>query len=255
MASFRLFQRQDHTYLRLPLEQLETVRKRLSLYILRAKVHLENASEALMGLGLSGPNAEDLLQQALGLAPVQIDQVMQSNGITVIRVPGLHPRFEIYAELEVLQHLWTALTPQTTPAAEKSWRLLDILAGIPTVYSVTQEAFIPQMVNLQLINGVSFQKGCYTGQEIVARTQHLGKLKRRMYLAQVSSTTPPQPGDSVYFSATKVGTVVDASPHPDGGCVLLVVVPVDKVETNPIRLNADDGPSLQFHPLPYDFAD
>jgi hypothetical protein len=114
------------------------------------------------------------------------------------------------------------------------------------------------MTNLQLLNGLSFHKGCYTGQEIVARTHYLGKLKRRMYLARVDAATQPQPGDELFSPATDpnqgAGKVVDACSHPAGGFALLATVLIACAESATVCLGGTGGPVLKFDPLPYSFG-
>ena len=105
-----------------------------------------------------------------------------------------------------------------------------------------------------MIGGVSFQKGCYPGQEIVARTQHLGKLKRRLHLANVRAATMPAPGDELFsddLGAQSAGTVVNAAPAPTGGFDVLAVVQTASVATAKIRLGSPSGEELHFRPLPY----
>ena len=117
----------------------------------------------------------------------------------------------------------------------------------------TLEAFVPQMVNLELLDGVSFTKGCYIGQEVVARTQHLGKLKRRMFRARVSADAGP--GDPIYGAAESggqsVGSVVRAAPAGDGSRELLTVLRLDAVEAGELHLRQTVGPSLELLDLPY----
>lgn len=255
LASFRLFRRGDSYYLRLPLEQVEPVLKRLRLFVLRAKVTLEDASESLIQSGLAGPKAMSLLQETLGMAPDQVNEVMQQADMTVIRVPAVSPRFELYGGVEAMTALWAQLASRVTLTGAEPWRLLDILAGIPNIYSATTEAFVPQMVNLQLLGGVSFRKGCYAGQEIVARTQHLGKLKRRMYRAHVESTIPPKAGDVLFSPQADAdqpaGTIVDACRHPAGGYEVLAVVVIEYAENGTVLLGDGQGAKLEFAPLPY----
>jgi folate-binding protein YgfZ len=258
LACLRLFRRGDNYYLRLPEERVDFVLKRLRLFTLRAKTSLENAGGELARLGLAGAEAGTTLRTLLGGAPQNTDDAQQTNEITVIRVPGLRPRFELYGPPAALSELWGGLTDHgAVPVGVEPWRLLGILAGVPEVYDATAEAFVPQMLNLQLINGVSFHKGCYTGQEIVARTHYLGKLKRRMYGARVETNSCPAPGDALFSPDTdpnqSAGQVVDACRHPDGGCALLVSALIDCAEGGTITLDDGGGPPLMFQPLPYPF--
>jgi folate-binding protein YgfZ len=134
---------------------------------------------------------------------------------------------------------------------------MDIRAGIPNVFEDTVEAFVPQMANLQLVGGVSFTKGCYTGQEVVARMQYLGKLKRRMYHARVDAGQPPTPGTEVFSpssdSGQGAGRIVDAAASPDGGYEVLAVLQISSADANDLQLGDIDGPALQLMELPYAF--
>lgn len=256
LACFRLFQRDTGYYLEMPREILDQIHKRLSMYVLRAKVTLANASDELLTIGLAGPSAENLLQETVAAPPAQIDQAVQTQAITVIRLPGTAQfRFEIHGEFSAIRDLWIKLSDHATPVCSEAWRLYDILAGIPIIYKGTSEAFLPQMVNLQLINGLNFRKGCYTGQEIIARTQYLGKLKRQMYLAHVESPTLPRPGDELFApqanTTESVGKIVDACHSPGGGFDLLAVVTVESAESGAVALGNPNGTLLQFRPLPY----
>ncbi|MCG5499786.1 YgfZ/GcvT domain-containing protein [Ectothiorhodospira lacustris] len=256
VCTFRLFSRADALYLRLPREQVEAVLKRLSMYVLRAKLTLEDAGGAFIPIGLSGPHAETLLKDALGKdIPAEVDAGIRHEGITVIRTPGHHPRFELYGDLESMQRLWQALNVHCAPVGAAQWALMDILAGVPTLYPAAAEAFVPQMTNLQLLGGVSFKKGCYPGQEVVARMQYLGKLKRRMYLIHLPVETLPRPGDTL-FDATQpsdqpAGIIVDAQHHPDGGVSALAVMQVASAEAGEPRLEGPDGAPARMEVLPY----
>ncbi len=134
------------------------------------------------------------------------------------------------------------------------WDWLKIRAGIPAITLSTQEQFIPQMVNLEAIGGVSFHKGCYPGQEIVARTQYLGKIKRRMYLANIRSVRPVAAGDELFsadMAEQSSGMVVNAAPAPDGGFDVLAVIQTSSVGAGEIYWKTLDGPALKIMPLPY----
>jgi len=152
--------------------------------------------------------------------------------------------------------VWQALCKKATPVGAPVWDWLRLSAGIPMIVTATQEQFVPQMVNLEVIGGVSFQKGCYPGQEIVARSQYLGKLKRRMFLAHTDSDA--RPGDNLYspdMEGQATGMVVNAAPSPEGGYDLLAVVQVESARTQELRLGGLGGASLALKPLPYSLPD
>lgn len=257
LAAFRIFRRADTIYLQLPMSLLEPLLKRLSMFVLRASATLKNASDELVRIGLAGDCAESALAGHLPHLPQVDDDAVQHGGLTAIRVAGSQPRFEIVGPVTEMQELWQALATRTTPANPDFWAWLDIHAGIPTVYPETTEAFVPQMANMQLVNGVSFTKGCYTGQEVVARMRYLGKLKRRMYLAHIDSDTAPRPGAALFSASSEsgqgTGKVVAAQTSPGGGCDLLAVVQISAVEEGDVRVG-DNGPRLEFRELPYDFV-
>jgi len=256
LACFRVFRHDDNYYLRLPQERIGAILKRLRMFVLRAKVTLADASEDWLCLGLSGSGAAQQLTDYLGETPTSVDAVIHNKGLTVVQVPGIEPRFELYGSVQNCQNLWAALAGKIAYSGSETWRLLDILAGVPNVYDATAEAFVPQMANLQLLHGISFQKGCYTGQEIVARTHYLGKLKRRMYAARVNSDIAPQPGDQLLSAQqdAEIGKIVDACPHPQGGCALLAVILNECAEGDTVSLK-ETAEKLAFIPLPYPFTD
>ncbi len=127
------------------------------------------------------------------------------------------------------------------------WAWLDIMAGIPSVHPGTNEEFVPQMANLEVVGGVNFKKGCYPGQEIVARMQYLGKLKQRMYRAHFAGEVAPRPGDAIYapdFPGQSAGTVVEAQPSPDGGYDLLAVIQISSADAGELHFGSETGPRL-----------
>ena len=257
LSNFRIFKREDTYYLRLPREQLEATLKRIHMFVLMSKVTLEDSSDALVHIGVSGPNAEELLADLIDELPSQADDVSQSNNYTVIRLAGPHPRFEVYGELGKMETLWNHLDVHAAPVGAGSWEMLDILAGIPTVYPATAEAFVPQMANMQLVNGVSFQKGCYTGQEVVARMQYLGKLKRRMFLIHVDSNESVASGEALFSASSTsgqgTGTIISAQPDPEGGYLALAVINLEDTESGQLKLRDEQGPAVSIRELPYSF--
>lgn len=257
LGLMRVFRRGDTWYLRLPADSLEAVIQRLRMFVMRADVTLEDVSESFLRIGISGKAAAE----SLGTAdiPAEPDRVTHNRELTILRVPGIPSRFEVFASsLDVARSLWDTLNVQGAPVGESAWRLLEIQAGLPGIFAATAELFVPQMTNLQLVNGVSFKKGCYPGQEIVARMQYLGTLKRRMYLGRIASDQIALPGDSLFpasGSEQAVGRIVDAQPHPDGGQLALAVLQIASADANDAFLGAATGPAFELQPLPYSFPD
>lgn len=259
LGLFRLFRRGDTFYLRLPLDTLDAVLERLRRYVLRAEVMLEDATDNFIRIGVTGKDAVEELAAVISNLPEQEGAALQTQELSVLRVPGVHPRFEVYAlSYEAARSLWDTLNVRGAPVGLDAWQLTEIQAGLPTVYASTAEQFIPQMLNLQLIDGVNFKKGCYPGQEIVARTQYLGALKRRMYAGRIATDTPPMPGEALYSSSESTqaaGQLVDARPHPDGGNAALAVLRIAAAEAGDLHLVSSDGPAFTLEALPYSFAD
>ncbi len=258
LVVFRIFKRGETYFLRIPRTALELFLTRLRMFVLRAKVKLTDASSTVTRIGYCGPNAEATLQAITKRIPQTLNECVQISGVTIIRVAGTHPRYEIYGEMSAATQLWSSLTKKATPAGASQWSLLDILAGVPTVSSQNTEVFVPQMLNLDIIGGVSFKKGCYPGQEVVARTRYLGKLKRRMYRIHISNETTPQPGDDIIVSdghnTQPIGRIVDAQPHPRGGNEALAVIQINEAQNNRLRLRgAGDSSEITVQKLPYAF--
>ena len=259
LGLMRLFRQGETWYLRLPEDTLEAVIQRLRMYVMRADVTLEDVSDNFLRIGISGEAAVDELQTVMSDVPSEADQLRHSGDITLLRVPGVLPRFEAYiSSLETASKLWDSLNVHGAPVGESAWRLLEIRDGLPNIFAATSELFVPQMTNLQLLNGVSFKKGCYPGQEIVARMQYLGTLKRRMYLGHVDTDQQPSPADSLFTgtdSEQAVGRIVDAQPHPDGGQLVLAVMQIKVAEAGDMHLGSAEGPLMVLEPLPYVFKE
>jgi folate-binding protein YgfZ len=171
---------------------------------------------------------------------------------TLIHLPG--DRYEIIVARDQAPALRKTLSGSANTAEPEYWDWLDIRAGIPSILPATQEEFVPQMVNLDAIGGLSLTKGCYPGQEIVARMHYRGTLKQRMVLANLAAAAVPQPGDKLYSTATgeqSCGTIVNAARAPEGGYDVLAAIQIASAERGDVRWKALDGPALTFLPLPY----
>ena len=254
LATFRVRRDEKAILLLLPRELLPGVLKRLSMFVLRAKAKLVDASEAWRVLALFGTGAEAKLR-ALGCpAPAAAGDCAPFGSAQVARLHGsarVRERFLVLAA--AAERLAAGLAELPAVASGAFW-WSEIDAGVPTVFASTQEKFVPQMINFELVGGVSFSKGCYPGQEVVARSQYRGKLKRRMQLAHCAAAAPA--GADVFSAgdAEATGTVVMAATAPDGGFDLLFECPLEKAGT-PLHLGAPGGPLLELRALPYEMLD
>lgn len=255
LANFRIFKRNETWYLCLPYELVEATLSRLRMFVMRSKVTLEDANDALIRFGLNGPKAAERLKAITGSIPENIDSVVQHDDYTLVRVAGKEPRFEIYGLLDGMTQLWQSLDVDAAPVGAGTWELLNIEAGIPYIVAQTSEAFVPQMANMELINGVDFKKGCYTGQEIVARMHYLGKLKKRMYRINIDTDKQPTPGDGLFAKESKggsaTGVIVSAQQTADGSYDALAVIQITDAENQPLRLHDAEGPEIKILELPY----
>ena len=254
LALLLIWREGDDYLLMLPREILPGILKKLSMYVLRSKVKLSDATAQRALIGVSpapalyvpaGTVAADLPR--FGVAAVAGGQVIRLDDTRALL--ALNPEAAIAG--------WAELTASARPVGLAAWQWLEIAAGQARVVAATQEAFVPQMLNMELpaVAGVSFSKGCYPGQEIVARTQYLGKIKRRAYRARLATAAPP--GTHVYAPETgdqHCGAVVSVAPSPAGGFECLVCVQIGAMEAGEVRAGAVDGERLEFLPLPYEIA-
>lgn len=256
IATFHQWRDGDDVLLRLPREVLPAALKRLSMFVLRARAKLTDASDAWSTFGLLGRGAAALAQGAGVALPEAPWRGIVVDGVRVDRVPGADEhdeRFLLTLRAGSALPPWCAGLPRL-PASVWWWS--EIEAGVPTVFAATQEKFVPQMINYEVVGGVSFRKGCYPGQEVVARSQYLGKLKRRMQRASVAVDGVAAAADVFHSDAEQpVGTVVMAAPSPHGGTELLFEVPIDRLRAGSLHLASPVGPALALRGLPYTLFD
>lgn len=219
------------------------VETRLRKYVLRSKVTITDSTAAVALLGVCGPDAQAVLSQVFPSPPRLPLEVAHYPLATVAVLPG--DCFLLLGDPAHSDDLWGRLSPPARPAGVAAWHWRQIRAGVATVFPATQEVFLPQMLGLETYGAVSFQKGCYPGQEIVARSHYLGEVKRR--LVRASSRRAARPGDSLLAGGDQVaGTVVMAAPSPDGGWEMLAVVQRDALPQG--RLQFADGTAVELAP-------
>lgn len=255
LTTFLLFIHPEGYRLIVPKILVEPVEKRLRMYILRSRVALRNITDSLAIFGL-----------CCGILPERLKHEQRHNDDP--RYPVIHAgnwqlakvganQWLFIGSAEEAERHWTGLANLDgfSETSDLYWRLLSILNGIPILEIRTSEEFVPQMINLDALGGISFKKGCYTGQEIVARMHYLGKLKRRMYLASTRSDQPPNPGDPLYVSGNdqSIGQIVNAAYLRNPEIRLLAVLHIEQAESGRIRLPDPTAPPLKILELPYTF--
>lgn len=242
--------------LQLPREILPAVMKRLSMFVLRAQVKLSDESASRHAWGLVGADAAAQLLAAGITPPAAVWDTARAGELCVARLPAAPAAPDRFLLTGPALPAPLAARPLSDSGV---WWWSEIAAAVPTVWAATQEKFVPQMINFEVLGGVNFKKGCYPGQEIVARSQYLGKLRRRMALAHAAG--PVAAGADVYLGADAVGVVVMAAAAPasasssPGGFDLLFESPVDAQAAGGLRAGAADGPDLHIRPLPYELFD
>jgi folate-binding protein YgfZ len=250
LATFLLLRRAEGYLLMLPAEIAPGFAKRLTMFVLRSKVKIQDVSELFARLGIAGSGAAAIVARHWESAPPPMHSAQKDGAICVCLDAE---RFVAFVPPAAAPALWELFAKTARKAGADAWEGASIHAGVPTILAATQEAFVPQMANFELVGGVSFKKGCYPGQEIVARMQYRGGLKRRMALAHLAGDERPAPGESVYsagFGDQAAGTIVNVAANPDGGYDTLVVAQIESLEQKDLRWKAPDGPRLEIRRHP-----
>ena len=259
LATFVIHQHDDAYYLALSADKVEVTLKRLRMYVMMSKVVLEDVRQQFIHIAIAGRTITQHLQDyGIEQLPEADYQVVQHNNMRIMRIPSAIPHFEVYAnvaDIAEAKNLWNTLNAKAdvTPVSDNAWRYLNIVSGLPRVTAASSEAWIPQMLNLQVINGVSFTKGCFPGQEIVARLKYLGKNKRRLYRLLLDTKQLPDTGTLIVAEgeATEAGKVLNAALNPDGHVEVLAVLKIAMAESKTLYLAELGGVAVTVLELPY----
>lgn len=256
-ATFLMWRDQEAVYLQLPRAIQAPLQKRLSMFVMRSKAKLRDATDeapfaAVLGFG--GAKAQAALGRIVNTLPATPMSATSGEFGAVLRLNDAFgaPRYLWIASNEAAIAALPALKDELALGGNQAWNLSTIHAGEPQVSAATQEQFVPQMINLELLGGVNFKKGCYPGQEIVARTKYLGKIKRRTALASIDNAAV-RAGDEVFSTADPdqpCGMVVNAAPNGAGGADALVEIKLAQLGEE-VRLGSAAGSAVRFLPMPY----
>ncbi|WP_051299106.1 YgfZ/GcvT domain-containing protein [Marinobacterium litorale] len=251
ISLFRVMKRSlDTFWLRTRSDNLDKALPTLKKYILFSKAEAD-LNDELVGIGLFGTGAAEIASKLVSKPPECVDEVSCEGERLLVRVPGVD-RFECWLPAAEAATILNELGDSVQLAGTDDWLLQEIRAAVPDVCASTSEAFIPQMTNLQAFEGVSFNKGCYTGQEVVTRLQHRGILKKPMYRVAVSASECPEPGQALHTTEKEnIGQIVIAAPTGDSGYEMLAVITKEQAENAELHLATQDGPVVKLLELPY----
>ena len=254
LAIFYICPSQDKYLIVLRKDVAETVMQRLQMFILRSKVTIKLSSNHQTLFGVAGPSIDSILNTLDIASPQQEYDVTCTENLHCMKIPGIVARCMLIADSSLVETIG-----QLENVATQSffyWQWLDIMTGIPSVSASTQESFVPQMANMELIDGVSFSKGCYPGQEIVARLHYLGNASRRMYRIETSTDAEINPGDDIYSTASEsnqaIGTIVTSTKESADKIAALAILRIEAAQQNQLAIGSPDGVPATVMPLPYD---
>lgn len=256
LSSFRIASPQAQTMLLRMRRGLvtETIAA-LNKYIVFSKAEQVDASDALLAVGLHGPLAARAIRNGFGELPAGINQHCQQSGNLAIQTDENGQTFECWIQQQQLAELWPILSAELAPRGSAQWELLTIRAGIGEVTEQTHGMFFPHQLNYQLIDAVSFTKGCYTGQEVVARMEYKGKLKRHMYRVRVDATSL-EPGTPLFaktgdtISQQSIGEIVNIVSTDQQASEALAVITIKDVQANGI-VAGNNSAAVEVLSLPY----
>ena len=253
LATFFISRRYESYLLITSKDVAEEVFKRLQMYVMRSKVTITESPETLLlGLSCNDNFSADWLNLDL---PQNNYQVTQDEKTQCIKIPGISPRYLIISNQALAKHInEVADNNPIDYYSHHYWQWLDIQAGIPMITLATQEAFVPQMTNMELIDGVSFSKGCYPGQEVVARLHYLGNANRRMFRITSNSSQELQAGDDIYSTSSEqaIGKFLNVMKTGKNKYDGLAVLRIEASKTNSLSTSAKDGDAITLNDLPYD---
>lgn len=241
IATFILFSKNGDYYLVLPAMLRDKFIKRLEMFVLRSAVNISDCSDDMTLLGLAG-------EKALSL----VETLQQDDSISVLKLWDHEARYILCCPNDNVGDVMHRLHGHCEEGDRSSWSILDIEAGMPWIINATSEMYLPQMLNLDQVAGLSYRKGCYPGQEVIARLHYRGQLKKRLFLGQAESSITPGPGDRIETGdQAYAGDVIDAERYPDGRICLLAVVDLGQAECGQLYISGNDSVPVKFSPIDY----
>ena len=244
-STFRLFQFHDIYYMQLPISLSQHALQQLKKYSHLFRITPKDVSGDFKIIGLNGSEIETVLTELNIPIPQTIDSACTFQDHLIIRVPGNSlPRFMIYGDPSSIDQLLLKMNQHSllTKADDSAWKLLDISAGLAAIYPQTIGEFTPHHLNYPALNAVNFKKGCYIGQEIVARMQYLGKLKQHLQCGVFNESATAEPGTKLYNNeGQEVGTIIDVATDIENNQHVVLAVIADNALDKPLYIGIPNG--------------
>ncbi|WP_440874395.1 tRNA-modifying protein YgfZ [Thalassotalea sp. PLHSN55] len=249
---FRLINRDDSHLLMQHQASLDASLAELQKFGVFSKVTIEKTSQ-LSFAALAGTNASEYLLKTFNITPDNLSPVVQADSTTLVYIAGQTPRYLLIDSAEKINQHLTSFALPVYP--QQVWQLLEITEGFPNLSSPSIDEYVPQMLNVHAIHGISFNKGCYLGQETVARMQYLGKNKRALFALTGAGDVAPEAGGNIEIQLgenwRKGGDIIQ-SYQADSGEIYLQAVLANDVDTQSnLRVKGNESVTLQLIELPY----
>ena len=265
IASFRLFRIGDEYLLQTPAQMGAVIQQALNKYIIFSKAEIQLNTNQWVCFGVMGAQAQTLLESAIPSlsAPTTpkgiADTLSHANvnpeyqDVRIIRDFSHYPRYLIIAPVEKAVQLWQQLTPHCIPCGNELWALRDLLEGYAQITPMISEQWLPHNLNYQAIQAINFKKGCYTGQEVIARMEYRGKLKTQMFIAYANLSSPPKQGQTIINSETEKpqGEIINACRITPDRYALLVTLPKEAINSSTYKIDNNERTSIKLEATPY----
>lgn len=264
LAIFTLFKQAEDYYLMFDGSLKAPIQKRLQMFILRSKVTLTDMTQEWAQIGYAGEFANLDIQRLLKNKNQNLYQVTHcslesDNDLIIVKLPGPYHRYQLIGNTQSLQTAWQTLRKQTDPTNNQDWNLLDIAAGIPQINQTNQGQYLAQFLNLDKLNAISFKKGCFPGQEIIARMHYRGKVTKRMLRLHLDDPLSLNPMDSLNIQDETGKTfkfeIVLSNPDVLKGTLCLAITTLKPLTQAQGQLKLENGTHVTIEPLPYEVLD
>lgn len=253
ICTFIIFEKNNSFFLVLPSMLRDKIFKRLAMYVLRSEVTITDVSDDYAIFGFVGNNITKIINPLLAENTSVNGNLRVSPEFSILQLWDQSPRYILISKMEAVTDLLNNITVTCVAGERTTWSLMDIEAGMPWILNATTENFLPQMLNLDQMHGLSFKKGCYPGQEIIARLNYRGQLKKRLYLGSGNTAITPGPGDHLKDknSGTIVGEIIDAERNTSGGFEFLTVSEKEYANCKTLVLNDMPDAGVELKSLVY----